>query len=733
VDSSPRTAQESPVRPLSRWLRAAAPIAALILFVSFVLHPFILQGKVLYWGDIALYFEPQAELIRAFLRDGRLPLWNDYVLCGQPLAANPQSSAFYPGTMLLTLLPAWTYLTWISAAHVLGAGVGAYLYLRRIAGDRLAALLGAMTFCGSGFLIARLQFPTMTQASAYLPWILFLVDRTVERPGPGWAGLLAVCVALALLAGHPQITYMTLACATVYAAVRLWQARRHPQRRRRALAGLTGALLLGLCAAAVQLLPTLQLFALSTRESLTWSESNRFVLLPEQLLGLVLPQFFGSPATADFWPKGNAWEPSIHVGAVPLALAVFAALRGARRPAVRFYLLVAGVALLLAMGRHGGLYLAAYYLVPGISSFHDPARFAFLSTFALAVLAAIGMRRLRERGASPRIRLLVAASAALSLWWPAAGFNPAMDPAYLNSRPANADRLPREGAGRVYSAKRSDVWERFVSYMDYGPAAPAYARALFATLTPNLGARWGIEEAGGYEPVPLRPVTQIDAAVRTALERHAPNLPALLGLLNATVLALPQGQRLAHPGFLAGAPGTGASLHPVRDPLPRAWLVRRVRRADESTRSLAAVTDPLFDPRTEAVASGWHGGDWPIDATMNGAVRGPLTGADGRSLEFRVEAGPAPALLVWSAAWHPGWTATVNGAPAAVLRANHAFRGIPVPAGTSRVVARFQPGDLRLGLYLSAASAGAIACALTLGAMDQARRRAQRNRAPTAE
>lgn len=47
-------------------------------------------------------------------------------------------------------------------------------------------------------------------------------------------------------------------------------------------------------------------------------------------------------------------------------------------------------------------------------------------------------------------------------------------------------------------------------------------------------------------------------------------------------------------------------------------------------------------------------------------------------------------LLVFVENYHPGWRAAVDGAPVRLLRANHAFMAVPVPAGRSEVVFDFR-------------------------------------------
>src|SRR5579863_7201842 len=49
------------------------------------------------------------------------------------------------------------------------------------------------------------------------------------------------------------------------------------------------------------------------------------------------------------------------------------------------------------------------------------------------------------------------------------------------------------------------------------------------------------------------------------------------------------------------------------------------------------------------------------------------------------------ALLVLSELFYPGWKATVNGSPAAILKVNGALRGIAVPDGDSRVRLSYAP------------------------------------------
>jgi hypothetical protein len=61
----------------------------------------------------------------------------------------------------------------------------------------------------------------------------------------------------------------------------------------------------------------------------------------------------------------------------------------------------------------------------------------------------------------------------------------------------------------------------------------------------------------------------------------------------------------------------------------------------------------------------------------------------------------APAYLVLTDTWFPGWRVRVDGRDAVLWRADHAFRAVVVPAGRHEVEFRFESRSLKLGLLLS--------------------------------
>jgi len=77
--------------------------------------------------------------------------------------------------------------------------------------------------------------------------------------------------------------------------------------------------------------------------------------------------------------------------------------------------------------------------------------------------------------------------------------------------------------------------------------------------------------------------------------------------------------------------------------------------------------------------------------------------------------GASDAVLVLTDAFYPGWKATLDGTPVAVLRANTAMRAVVVPAGDHRVEMRYRPRSLWIGTVLACAGAAALSGAIAVG------------------
>ncbi|MDB5049027.1 MAG: hypothetical protein JWO30_2098 [Fibrobacteres bacterium] len=183
---------------------------------------------------------------------------------------------------------------------------------------------------------------------------------------------------------------------------------------------------------------------------------------------------------------------------------------------------------------------------------------------------------------------------------------------------------------------------------------------------------------------------------------------AFLDMLNVKYLAF----RLQGEGNMRLAPNTSV--------LPRAWFVAawdtlsdsltldRMRQPDFNPRKLAYISTPGIAPHAAApspsnpgatgvAAPGDSSAPAPGDSTRalqaaaaptepQAAIR--LDHKDYNHLAWTV-AVPTEGILVLSELWFPHWQVTVDGRPAPLLRADFAFRGVQLAAGTHAVALEY--------------------------------------------
>ena len=139
--------------------------------------------------------------------------------------------------------------------------------------------------------------------------------------------------------------------------------------------------------------------------------------------------------------------------------------------------------------------------------------------------------------------------------------------------------------------------------------------------------------------------------------------------------------------------------------MPRAFLVHRAVVAEDHEDAWMRLHQPEFDPATTVILEGGRELDSPAGAGGTASAEVVRYEPDLVEIDLR---NPVEGYLVLSDPHYPGWRATVDGAPAVILKADYAFRAVEVPAGDHRVTMAFRPTTWRVGLAIS------VACVLGL-------------------
>ena len=139
---------------------------------------------------------------------------------------------------------------------------------------------------------------------------------------------------------------------------------------------------------------------------------------------------------------------------------------------------------------------------------------------------------------------------------------------------------------------------------------------------------------------------------------------------------------------------------------PRAWLVGKVQRVAEEEALHALHSSRLpdgsaFDPAQVALVEAPL--EFPPQTLDASRTNARVKHLSDERMEVETETS-APAFLVTSDVFYPGWQATIDDEYTEIFQTNYALRGVVVPAGTHIVRFAFKPLSLHQGASISVAS-----------------------------
>lgn len=540
--------------------------------------------------------------------------------------------------------------------------------------------------------------------------------------------------------------------ATTVRAGRFW---------RRLLAAAAVAVALGISVGMISVLPAALALGGTERESgLQAGYAERGSLHPARLLDFAVAGGFGkawesSPEAP--WVQvvldGRPISMGLYLGGSVLALLLLAL----RRPPaladgtrLRDFAWVAGLgalalfALLVATGRHTPLHAAVRAVFPPLGYMRIPEKYLLMFVPCVALLAGLGAQRLLSGGERAPWRRVAALGAALLLLAVLApGLLPAELAGFVRAGALHAATAVA-GVGAALLAARShrrlaaalllavvtaDLAIGSSYLLRYGEPAmltepPPAARSIredhgrgdrpaprlfraptvqqsaaragggaremrsIETLRDNLSVPFGIAILPGYDAV-------LPPALASLLERPQTGILSLLAVNYALVPAVPD-VAVVPVGLLPlGDPLAGVGLYRIAQPLPRVFLGFRAERLSPSEARERLLDDDVLGGRRILVEGG---------ETLDSPETAPVPCAIVSFSTTRVEArcsSERPALAVFVEQHAPGWSATVDGAPAPILVADTLLRAVSVPAGSHLVSLTYFPPGLLAGAVVT--------------------------------
>ena len=502
--------QVTPSRPVTRldWFIAIAVGCALSLGVWREL----LTGGGIVGGDTYPYFFPQKQLMAEGFAHGELPLWHDRTGLGYPLHAESQAGIFYPTNQLLYRF--FAVNTAYNASILLHYGLAfvfAWRFCRSQTLSHSAALFAAMVFV-YGWFPARLSLEWSIIGGVWFPCCLWLTERVISRPSRSNACLLALAFGMHLLAGHFALAFITQLCCLGYAMLTSGRATSVEVNvtsinRVRASVLVTAAVAAGICLAAVQLIPTLELRQLSQRDGSSAAFNPAYGHMPPVYLSQLFASwwywhspeivqsrqmlqfpFLMSPADT------NQVEAHLYIGLIPLGL-VLCVLQDSIRQRLRatnykVWLILSGVAIIYAFG----WLVPVMKHVPGFGFFMGPGRYTIITTMGLAIVSGLVLDALLRRSSRAIQFVITAVVAVITLYDVlASGDAPVCDAQIVPTPPIVglqdswvAATFAEEPGARLLSSG-PNVCNLFgvscvPQYLGLGPAEYFQGNALFETM-----------------------------------------------------------------------------------------------------------------------------------------------------------------------------------------------------------------------------------------------------------
>ncbi len=722
------------------------------------------------------------EISRRFavseIHAGRWPVWAPYQFAGVPFVWPKYS----PLQWLKFATASPVILAWAQLIGAVVAGLGAYVFFRRVLGVGFwPAAVAAWCYPLTGFFVFWQGF-TMSPPVLWLPWLLFAVDRTVRSASLRATAGLGVVTGLVLTSGALDVAGQVLLASGLFALWSLLDAYRWQwleRTARRAVGLLAVGWTLGFLLAAPHVFPLLEY--VRTGERAIRRSAGAEERPPVGLAALpqtVLPNLYGSTqhGSLPLFPKGqgNLLESSAATYAGVIATLFVAPLAWCSRRHRSINWFWAGLAFFALSWCLNVPGLVTLLRLPGLNMMSHN-RFVFAASFAILALTAVGLEVLRQ-GNVPWRRwfwLPGALLAGLGAWcfyrvvFLPEAITPGLWTAILQGKPVGSIRdlaaveqveawfvraylvggmlcgLGGVGWLILWSKRTWPPWavpalgiilvgdllwfahDRSAQcdpalYYPRLPVLEQIAQAApgrivgYICLPATLAQTHGLRDARGYDavdPARLMPLMAMAAETNSPTfltyaqtqwliprSRARPpdgiQLSPILDLLGVRYVLFPGKPRPEMQPPFQG-PGFWALVN--SNALPRAFVPRQVETVTNDRERLRKLASPQFDPRAVAY----------IETTVNlpPECRGEVAILDEIptriTLAVKME---TPGLVVLADLWDQGWRAYLEGKPVPILRANHALRGVVVPAGAATLEFRYEPRSLAWGLRLAAAA-----------------------------
>jgi len=657
-------------------------------------------------ADVIRQMYPWKSLVIDQIKAGQWPLWNPYNFSGSPLLANLQSSVFFPGNILLLILPfLWGWISLVIGLPFLYS-VFSYLFLRSLKLSQAAAIFGAVVAANISYFLVWSEQLVIIQSALFLPLALWAINENKLL-------LVSPFLAFSIFGGHIQTAVYVYIITFAFAIYK-----RIPIKK------LAIVLVLSLGLAAVQLLPSAELYLNSAREGINTQKIFTAGILPwKNLITIFAPDFFGNPATKNFVGSdyGNF---QVYFGVVALVCALLA-----RKS--KFFLVLGLSGLLFATTPMANLFTIIH--IPILSS-GVAARSIFIFQFCFAILAAFGFDRVLQgkKIFDKKILLflfilpLVYFNKHLAL--PVVTFLATIFIIYLGKyrvillvlavfeyvyffnkyQPFSPQKfvfpdhpvtkfLQSVSPDRFYGVDTAYIDNNFATYYKFSSTEgydSLYIKRYGELLASSLDGQF-------HDQVP-----RSDAVFTSQNSSYRDRLFDLLGtrfILDKNDQPKsnwePETWKFSEDKYVLFWQSYKWKAYLQKTFLPRAFVADSYEVISQPDKIIDRFYAADFDYRHKLILET----DPHVAFSNQASVSAEIISYQPNRIVIKTNS-PSPKLLFLSDVYFPGWQAKVNGASVEIFRADYIFRAVVVPAGQNTVEFIYYPKSFQYGMLISGLS-----------------------------
>lgn len=364
--------------------------------------------------DVLRLLYPAKEFSINALKSLDVPFWNQYNFSGNPHLASLQSGSLYPLNVLFFLFPfnfAWSI--YIISSPVLTL-IFTYFLLRAFRFDIKSSIFGSLVFAYSSYQIVWIEYGNIGHSILWLPLLMFLSLKNIKKPSVPISILIIFSITFSILAGYLQTTFYLYVFLFAFVLFKIITQYRDKLFSR--LIIFVPIFILPLLLSSIQLLPTIELIFNSARSPYELSSFLKLLIPNIHMITFFVPDFFGNPATRNYWLDGTYIERVSYIGVLPLLFAVYGIIKKPKK-IVWFFIIAIIIVGLITFDSFFSRTLYSLFLPPVIST-AVPSRIMFIFSFALSFLATYGIDYLQKEKINKRfwISVLLVAGVYIFLW-----------------------------------------------------------------------------------------------------------------------------------------------------------------------------------------------------------------------------------------------------------------------------------------------------------------------------